>query len=130
MGSIHRTVHLKAAPDEVWAALRDWPAVHERLVRGFVVETRLDGDDRIVTFFNGVTVRELLVDLDDAKRRLVWSVAGGSYSHYNASAQVLDGEGSGSRLVWIADFLPHEMADRQAGMMDRGIQAIRDTIDG
>jgi hypothetical protein len=129
MASIHRTLHLQASPDEVWAALRDWPAVHERLVRGFVVDTQLDGEDRIVTFFNGVAVREVLIDLDDANRRLVWSVADGPYTHHNAAAQVF-ADGTGTRFVWITDFLPHDMADRQAYMMDRGLQAIRETIDG
>jgi hypothetical protein len=36
-----------------WAALRDFGALHWRLVRGFVTDTRIDGQDRIVTFFNG-----------------------------------------------------------------------------
>jgi hypothetical protein len=39
-----------------------------------LIDARLDGDDRVVTFFNGAVVRELLVDLDDDARRLVWSV--------------------------------------------------------
>jgi hypothetical protein len=129
MASIHRTLHLAAGPDQVWAALRDWPAPHERLVRGFVVDTRMDGEDRIVTFFNGATVREVLIDLDDANRRLVWSVADGPYSHHNASAQVFP-DGTGTRFVWISDFRPHDVASRLAAMMDRGLEAIRDTLDG
>jgi len=113
----------------VWSALSDWSAVHDRLVRGFVVDTRMDGEDRIVTFFNGVAVREVLIDLDEANRRLVWSVADGPYTHHNAAAQVFP-DGTGTRFVWISDFLPHDMADRQAFMMDRGLHAIRETIDG
>lgn len=130
MASIHRTLHLTTAPDEVWAALRDWPAAHERLVRGFVVDTRMDGADRVVTFFNGVAVREVLVDLDESNRRLVWSVVDGPYAHHNASAQVFPDGASGTRFVWIADFLPHDLAGRMAAMMDRGLAAIRDTLDG
>jgi hypothetical protein len=37
----------------VWDAVRDFGALHHRLVPGFVVEARLEGDDRVVTFFNG-----------------------------------------------------------------------------
>jgi hypothetical protein len=57
-------------------------ALHERLVPGFAVDTRLDGDDRIVTFANGTVLREILVDLDDEACRLVWSVVDGPYTHH------------------------------------------------
>jgi uncharacterized protein YndB with AHSA1/START domain len=130
MASIVRTLELKAAPDTVWDALREWAAPHERLVRGFVVDTKMDGSDRLVTFFNGITVREVLVGLDEANRRLVWSVADGPYTHHNASAQVFPGADGGTRFVWIADVLPNDLADRMAAMMDRGLEAIRTTLDG
>ncbi|HTA13762.1 MAG TPA: SRPBCC family protein, partial [Solirubrobacteraceae bacterium] len=71
MASIRKEITIDASPEEVWAAVRDWGALHERLVPGFVVDTRLDGDDRIVTFFDGTVLREALVDLDDDARRLV-----------------------------------------------------------
>ena len=88
MASIRKEILIDASPDEVWAAVRDWGALHTRLVPGFATDTRLDGEDRIVTFFNGSVVREVLVDLDDEARRLAWSIVGGPYTHHNASAQV------------------------------------------
>src|SRR3954454_20676534 len=109
MASIRKEILLDAPVDDVWAALRDWPAPHERLVPGFVVDTRLDGRDRVVTFFNGLEARELLVDLDDDARRLAWSAVGGTLAHHNASAQVFREDG-GTRFVWIADVLPDEEA--------------------
>ena len=129
MASIQRTIPLNAEPADAWAALRDWPAVHERVARGFVVDTTMDGDDRIVTFFNGAVAREVLVALDDENRRLVWSVVGGPYSHHNSAAQVVAAD-DGARLVWTTDFLPHDLADRMSAMMDRGAQAISDTLGG
>ena len=76
MASIRREAHIKASPDQVWDALRDWGAVHERLARGFVVDVTLDGTDRIVTFFNGVVVRERFVacDPDPPIRRAIAGV--------------------------------------------------------
>jgi hypothetical protein len=129
MASVRREIVIDAGPDEVWAALRDWGAVHQRLVPGFVVDTRLDGDDRIVTFFNGAVVRELLVDYDDEARRLAWSVVDGPYTHHNASAQVFAGPDGGTRFVWVADLLPHALGPHMAGMMDRGIAVIRATME-
>ena len=80
-------------PDDVWAAVRDFGAVHRRLAPGFVLDARLDGDARIVTFANGTVARELLVDCDDTRRRLVYAMVSERVKHYNASVQVFaDGE--------------------------------------
>jgi len=128
MASVRKQTLIDADPERVWDALRDWASPHLRLVRGFVTATRLDGEDRIVTFFNGAEVREVLIDLDDKQRRLVWSVVGGPYSHHNASAQVIPTDDGGSEFVWIADFLPDESAERMDHMMERGITAVRDTL--
>jgi uncharacterized protein YndB with AHSA1/START domain len=130
MASIRKEIVIDARPEDVWAALRDGGAVHRRLVPGFVVDTRLDGDDRIVTFFDGAVARERLVDLDDDARRLVWSVADGPYTHHNASAQVFAGPAGGTRFVWIADFLPHDLAGRIDALMERGTGVLKRTMQG
>jgi carbon monoxide dehydrogenase subunit G len=129
MASIHKQIRIDVPPEEAWDALADWGAVHERLAPGFVIDTTLDGEDRIVTFFNGAAVRELFVDCDDEARRLVWSVADGPYSHHNASAQVFAEGERRTRFVWIADVLPHELAGQMGEMMDRGIAVIKQTLE-
>jgi hypothetical protein len=94
-------------------------------VPGFVTDTKLESGARIVTFANGMIVKELIVDLDDKARRLVWSAVGGRLSHHNASAQVFaDGDGR-SRLVWTADLLPDELAGDIRTMMDHGAAAMQ-----
>ena len=112
-------------------ALRDWGALHERrLVPGFVVDARLDGDDRIVTFFNGMVVREVLVDLDDRSRRLAWSVREGPYTHHNGVAQVFADGPERSRFVWSADLLPDELAEeRTSEAMEQGIGVVKQTLE-
>ena len=52
MASIHKEILIQARPQDVWAAIRDVGAVHQRLAPGFVIDARLDGDARIVTFAN------------------------------------------------------------------------------
>ena len=129
MASIHKEVRLDAAPADVWAAIRDVGAVHRRLAPGFVTDTRMDGDARVVTFANGMVVRELIVDVDDAARRLAYAAVGGRSTHHNASFQVFaDGE-HGSRLVWIADVLPHEVAKPIAEMMEQGLRVVQQTLE-
>jgi hypothetical protein len=125
MASIHKEILIEARPENVWAAVRDVGAIHERLAPGFVTDTRLEGDIRVVTFANGMTARELIVDIDDAARRLVWSVIDGRPRHHNASMQIFaDGEGA-SRVVWIADLLPNELANPIGAMIEQGLGAMK-----
>lgn len=129
MASIHREVTVKAAPELVWDAIRDVGAVHERLAPGFVVDTRLEEGARIVTFGNGVVARELIVDLDEGSRRLVWSAVGGRMTHHNAPLQVFAEGRTQSRVVWIADLLPNEVAPYIAGMIDQGMAVMKKTME-
>ena len=127
MASIHKDVPINADPDRVWAAVRDFGAVH-RLAPGFVVDTKLEDGARIVTFANGNVARELLVDCDEARRRLVYAIVSERVTHYSASVQVVaDGE-TRSRLSWIVDLLPHDMADYVDGQMDQAALAMRQAL--
>ena len=125
MASIHKDIPIDAQPADVWAAVRDFGAVHQRLVPGFVLDARLDGEARIVTFANGTVARELLVDCDDTRRRLVYAVASERVKQHSASVQVVaDGEAR-SRLIWIVDVLPHEIAPYIDAQMDQAALAMQ-----
>jgi Polyketide cyclase / dehydrase and lipid transport len=131
MASIRKEISIDVRPEDAWAVLRDFPAVHERLVPGFVTDARMDGDDaRIVTFFNGVVVRETLVGIDDAVRRLAYAIMDGplELAHYNGSAQVFP-DREGCRFVWIVDVLPDEQAEVINDLMGRGIAVIKTTLE-
>ena len=128
MASIRKEIVIDTAAENVWAAVRDIGALHTRLVPGFVVDTQLEADARVVTFGNGLVVRELIVDLDDDARRLAWSARGANLTHHNASAQVFaDGPGR-SRLVWIADLLPHDAAGDVRAMIDQAAVVMQKTL--
>jgi hypothetical protein len=131
MAHIRKEVSIDASPQEVWAAVRDWGALHERLVPGFVTDTVVqENGDRIVTFFNGTVLREVLVDLDEESRRLAWSIVDGPYTHHNACAQVFpDGEDA-ARFVWVADLLPDELAARTDESMQAGTNVVKQTLEG
>jgi len=128
MASIHKDIIIDASPNDVWDAVRDFGAVHTRLAPGFVVDARLDGDARIVTFSNGNVAREQLVDCDEARRRLVYAIANERVTHYSAAMQVLaDGE-TRSRLIWIVDVLPHAIAPYIDAQMDLGALAVQKSL--
>ncbi|WP_339029937.1 SRPBCC family protein [Bradyrhizobium symbiodeficiens] len=124
MASIHNDIPLNASARDVWDAVRDFGALHERLAPGFVTACALDGDARIVTFANGSVAREILVDCDDARQRLVYAISNERLKHYSASVQVIaDGERR-SRLVWIIDMLPNELAAYVEGQTKEAVVAI------
>ena len=128
MATVKKVIRIDTDPAAAWDAVRDWTALHTRLVRGFVIDTKEDGADRIVTFFNGIVARERLIAVDDDNRRLVWSVVDGPYTHHNGAAQVF-ADGDGTRFEWTADFLPDEVAERIDAMMERGVHAAKETLE-
>ena len=125
MASIRREVVINTSADALWDALRDVGALHTRLVPGFVTDCRMDGDARVVTFYNGIVAREVIVDINDTDRRLVWAAVGGRLSHHNASAQAFIEGTSQCRVVWIADLLPNELAPAIAGMIETSLAAMK-----
>ena len=127
MASIRREITTSAQPHLVWDAIRDIGALHTRLVPGFVVDTRLEPGARIVTFANGMVMKEPIVTIDDEARRLVWSAESSALTHYNASVQVF-AEAAGSRVVWIADFLPDQAAAVVGPMMEQGMAAMKQAL--
>ena len=129
MGHISKQLFIRADADQVWAAVRDVGAIHQRLARGFVVDTRLDGDSRIVTFTGGTTVRERIIDVDDHARRLEYSVVGGRATYHRASIQVIaDGKGR-SRVVWNTDVQPESLVDTFDAAMAQGCDAMKRTLE-
>ncbi len=125
MASIYKDIPLDARPDDVWTAVRDYGAVHRRVAPGFVTDCKLDGDSRIVTFANGNVARELLVTIDDARQRLVYAAVSERVKQHSASIQILADGDSRSRMIWISDVLPNEIAPHLDGQMDLGALAMQ-----
>ena len=73
MATIRKDIVTLATPAQAWDAVRDVGALHTRLVPGFVIDTKTEPGARVVTFANGVIVRELIVTLDEVRKRLVWT---------------------------------------------------------
>lgn len=129
MASIRKEILIDAPPEEVWGAVRDFGAVHRRLAPGFVVDVRLEGDVRVVTFANGLVVREPLVDLDEKARRLAYAAVDGRATHYNASMQVFADGQSRTRLVWVIDLLPHELAGPVGAIAEQALRVAKQTLE-
>jgi hypothetical protein len=131
MATIYRTISTTCSPDEVWGALADPGAIHERLARGFVVATELDGDVRTVTFAGGSVARELVVSIDRERRRLAYSVIESSLGlehHHSTFTAVERPDGQGCVLEWVVDLSPDSALPALEAMVDLGCQAIATTL--
>ena len=124
MASIHNDVPLNVPATRVWDAVRDFGALPERLAPGFVTACTLDGDARIVTFANGSVAREVLVDCDETRQRLVYAINNERLKHYSASVQVIAEGDARCRLVWTIDMLPNELAAYVEGQTKEAVHAI------
>jgi hypothetical protein len=113
--------------DEHGHPFRDAVAESRRLP-GFVVDTKLEPSARVVTFGNGMVVREPILSVDDERRRMAWGAEGGQTTHYNAVLQVFDQDG-GCRVVWTTDLLPNEMAGPIGKMQEQGLAVMKATIE-
>ena len=128
MATIRKEVILTSKPDAVWDAVRDFHHLHERLVRGFVVKSRPEGDVRHITFGNGMEMAEELISCDDAGMRLAYTAGpGGMLRHHNGVVEVRP-NGSGSKLTWTLDMLPNEAEPAISAFMDMGAEAMRQSL--
>lgn len=128
MASIRKEIRIATTPELAWDALRDVGALHTRLCPGFVTDTRLEGRTRTVTFGNGTSVREDIVSVDDARKRVCWAIVGQQFHHYQGTA-LIKADGAATRFIWMADVLPDELAPTVEAMMDAGIDVIRKTLE-
>ena len=129
MASIRNEIALRASSERVWDAVRDFGAVHQRVAPGFLTDGKLEGNDvRVVTFANGAVARETLVSSDDMSHRLVYAIMDQRFKHYSASVQVL-AEGDGSRVVWIIDLLPDDLAGYVTQMAQQGAAAMKTALE-
>jgi carbon monoxide dehydrogenase subunit G len=129
VASIRKEIEVDVAPAKAWDAIRDVGAAHTRLFPGALSDCRLEGDVRVVTFSNGTVVREPIVSVDDQEMRFAWTAVGGRAMHYNASLQVFANGNGGSRIVWIVDVLPNEIAGAIEGIMTGGSTAMKATLE-
>lgn len=131
MASVYHEVPIETDAAHVWDVIRDVGLVHERLLPRRVAATRLEGDQRILTYPDGREVREVILDVDDKRMRLAYSVLGGDslgLTYHHASFQVVPEGIDLCRLVWVTDLLPHHMVDEVRARVVVGAAEMRRNI--
>jgi carbon monoxide dehydrogenase subunit G len=131
VASVRVEVAIGRPAKEVWEAVADVGNVHRRLLPGRVADARIDGDIRVLTMPDGSQIRELIVAVEDAERRMAYTVVEGQrmpLTFHHAAFQVFP-DGEGSRLVWTTDVLPHAMAPAVRARVERGIVEIKQVLE-
>jgi hypothetical protein len=130
MSTIRHEIDLDVPAAQVWDVVRDVGAVHTRFAPGFVTDTQLEPGARLVTFANGLEIRERIIAVDEKLRRLAYSATNEGIEHHSASFEVVALPDERTRLIWTADVLPEPAAQRVAAMMEQGAATIRSTFGG
>jgi uncharacterized protein YndB with AHSA1/START domain len=128
---ILKEILIDASPEQVWDAVSDVGAVHYRLVPNYTENTLMNGHERTLILPNGGLVREHIVSIDEKERRMSYAVKEGRMPllHHHASFQVFPHGDSGTKLVWITDFLPEHLAAEIQARVNRGAEVMKETIE-
>jgi hypothetical protein len=91
---------------------------------GVLTASEIEGDVRTVTFANGFVARERIHAVDEAARRIDYSVIDGPFTQHRAWMQVVP-DGAGSRFLWTSQFQPDSIAAQIKPMIDAGVAAVQ-----
>ena len=74
-------------------------------------------------------MRERVVSVDEARRRLCYTVLDGLFEHHSPSMQVMPVDVQTCRFVWITDGLPDAAGETIAPLVEQGSQAMRANLE-
>lgn len=132
MATVRKAVTIARSADEVWDAVSDAGELHTRVAPQVVANTTLEagGEVRIVTFGNGVVLKELIISNDPSARRLAWSAQSDQWQHHNASLQIFPLSDERCEAVWTADVLPHAAGAIMEQFLTMGLDAMKSHLEG
>ena len=129
MASIYKQTTLEVDSETAWTALREVGDAH-KLFAPVLTDGRLNGDTRTVTFANGMVVRERILDVDNERKRVAYTVLDGpGMTYHHASMQIVDAGGGRCRFIWITDFLPGDLAQTLTPLIEQGTDALKRNLD-
>jgi hypothetical protein len=123
MASIYCEKTVRVPADKAWAALSDIANPH-RLFAGVLTDAKLDGKVRTVTFANGLVAHERIIDVDDKRRRVAYTVLGDMFEHHSAAMEIVADGPDRCRFLWTSDLLPDERAQMVGPLMEQGAHAL------
>jgi polyketide cyclase/dehydrase/lipid transport protein len=129
MASIYKELAVEVGPEQAWSELRRVGEAH-KLFAPVLSDGQLNGDVRTVRFANGMVVQERILDIDEKRRRVSYTVVDGpGMLYHHASMQVVDAGPGRCRFVWITDFLPREIEANLTPLIEQGANALKNNLE-
>jgi hypothetical protein len=122
VATIKREVELGVDAQRAWNEVGDFGNA-ANVFAPVLTDCQRSGDERSVTFANGRIIRERLVTLDEAERRLVYTVLNGGFTQHSAAFQIVPTL-RGCRFIWISDFLPDSEQESMLPLVEAGCAAL------
>lgn len=124
MARIEKSIDINRSADDVWAVVGDVGAISTWLPA--INESSFDDGVRECTLDGGGLLREQISNRDDANRRYEYEITEGPMplDHHHAWMSV-DETDDGSRVTWITEIEPDDMAGAMEPIFADGIQALK-----
>lgn len=124
MARIEKTITIERPPDDVWSVVGDFGAISS-WVPAIAASSFGDGI-RECTLEGGGTLREEIIDRDDAARRYTYRITASPLplDHHHASMAV-EPAGGGSRVRWVTEISPDELAGAMEPVLEDGMEALK-----
>jgi carbon monoxide dehydrogenase subunit G len=124
MARIEKTITIDRSPDDVWRVVGDFGAISTWLPA--IAASSFGDGVRECTLEGGGTLREEIVERDDAARRYAYRITASPLplEHHRASMSV-EPDGAGSRVTWITEIHPDELAGSMEPVLEEGLKALK-----
>ena len=128
IATIYREAEIDVSVDKLWEALSDVANVDKLL--SYLESAEIDGDFRTCAMDGGGELRELIVSIDQERRRVAYSIVEGpfGFEHHSSSWRAV-ADGDKAVFIWETDVMPHSIAEVLEPVIDQSINDIRDAIE-
>jgi uncharacterized protein YndB with AHSA1/START domain len=124
LARIEKSIQINRSPDDVWAVVGDIGAISTWLPA--IGQSSFTDGVRECTMEGGGALREQISNRDDTTRRYEYEITEGPMplDHHHAWMSV-DEVDSGSRVTWITEIAPDDMAAAMEPVLDEGMQSLK-----
>ncbi len=124
MARIEKSIEIDRSLDEVWAVVGDIGAISTWLTA--IGQSSFSDGVRECTMEGGGLLREQISNRDDANRRYEYEITESPMPLERHHAWMSVNEApSGSRVTWIAEIEPEDMAAAMEPVFEEGMQSLR-----
>jgi carbon monoxide dehydrogenase subunit G len=126
MGTGKAEIDVNQSPDKVWALVGDFGGIGGWMPG--IDSCRVEGDERILETM-GMSITERLVSMDEAARRLTYSIAAGAPVESHEAVITVAPSGAGCHVTWVVEAEPDEMADLMATIYQQALEALKNHVE-